>query len=297
MNGGMARKMIPLVAVCALACILPGTALAKHTRHPSRYYLALGDSLARGAQPFGPVQSNGLDLTIPTKQGYASDLFAAEKHKLRGLRLKQLGCLGETTKTMMDGGICHYGAGSQLAQAVKFIHEHRVAFITLDIGANDVDGCASASGIDLTCVQNGLGSVQANVPVIAAKLRRAAGRKVKILGMTYYDPFLAEWLQGSTGQGLAFASVSLAKSFNDELISAYQSKHFKVADVATAFDTYVPFSSTTTIAPYPYGPVPVAVADVCTWTWMCAPAPRGPNIHANAAGYREIATVFKKTLG
>jgi hypothetical protein len=30
---------------------------------------------------------------------------------------------------------------------------------------------------------------------------------------------------------------------------------------------------------------------------MCAPAPRGPNIHANAAGYREIATVFKKTLG
>jgi lysophospholipase L1-like esterase len=292
----MSRKLIPLVAVSALACILPGAALAKHRKHPARYYLALGDSLARGAQPFGPLQSNGLDQTIATNQGYANDLFAAEKHKLSGLRLKQLGCLGETTMTMMDGGICHYGAGNQLAQAIKFIHKHKIAFITLDIGANDVDGCATATGIDLTCVQNGLKSVQTNVPMIASKLRRAAGRKAKILGMTYYDPFLAEWLQGSTGQGLAFASVSLAKSFNDELVTAYQTKHFKIADVATAFATYVPFSTTTTIAPYPYGPVPVAVADICKWTWMCAPAPRGPNIHANAAGYSEIAKVFKKTL-
>jgi lysophospholipase L1-like esterase len=288
---------MPLLAACVLACALPTVALAKHRRHPHRYYLALGDSLARGAQPFGPFQSNGFDQTVATNQGYASDLFAVEKHKIKGLRLKQLGCLGETTMTMMDGGICHYGAGSQLGQAVKFIHRHRIAFITLDIGANDVDGCATSSGIDFTCVTNGLKSVQANVPMIAAELRRAAGRKVKIAGMTYYDPFLAEWLQGTAGQGLAFASVSLAKSFNDELISAFQPKHFKVADVATAFGTYVPFSTTATIAPYPYGPVPIAVANICQWTWMCAPAPRGPNIHANAAGYREIASVFKKALG
>lgn len=29
---------------------------------------------------------------------------------------------------------------------------------------------------------------------------------------------------------------------------------------------------------------------------MCASAARGPNIHANATGYRDIETVFKKTL-
>ena len=67
--------------------------------------------------------------------------------------------------------------------------------------------------------------------------------------------------------------------------------------LATDFDTYVPFSTTTTIAPYPYGPVPVAVADICKWTWMYAGAPQGPNIHGKAAGYREIAAVFKKALG
>jgi hypothetical protein len=45
------------------------------------------------------------------------------------------------------------------------------------------------------------------------------------------------------------------------------------------------------------GPVPVAVTNVCQWTWMCAGAPQGPNIHGRAAGYREMAAVFKKALG
>jgi hypothetical protein len=30
---------------------------------------------------------------------------------------------------------------------------------------------------------------------------------------------------------------------------------------------------------------------------MCAPAPVGPNIHANAAGYRVIATAFERAIG
>jgi hypothetical protein len=29
---------------------------------------------------------------------------------------------------------------------------------------------------------------------------------------------------------------------------------------------------------------------------MCAPAPVGPNIHANAAGYRQIAATFVELL-
>jgi lysophospholipase L1-like esterase len=288
----MARKLIPLVIACALGCVMPGTALAKHRKHPSRFYLALGDSLSRGAQPFGPVQSSGLDQTIPTNQGYANDLFAAEKHKISGLRFKQLGCLGETTTSMMDGGICSYGAGNQLAQAVKFIHRHRIAFITIDIGANDVDGCATSTGIDLDCVAKGFGTIQANVPTIAGKLRKAAGGRVRIVGMTYYDPFLAEYLTGTTGQTLANLSVTLSRTVNHDLVAPYQAKHFKIADVATAFDTYAPFT-----VPNLYGPTPVSVENICTWTWMCSGAPRGPNIHANAAGYKQIATVFKKTLG
>lgn len=288
----MPRKLIPLLIACAFGCLMPSTALAKHRKHAHPYYLALGDSLARGAQPFGPVQSSGLDQTIATNQGYANDLYAAEKHKIKGLRLEQLGCLGETTGTMIKGGICHYASGSQLAQAIKFIHKHKIAFITLDIGANDVDGCATATGVDIACVEKGLASIQADVPTIVSKLRKAAGRRAKIAAMTYYDPFLADWFSGSSGLVIASLSQSLAKTVNGDLASAYQAKHFRVADVATAFDTYGSLGTT----PYPYAAEPAPIANLCKWTWMCAPAPRGPNIHANAAGYSEIATVFRKTL-
>ncbi|HUH80894.1 MAG TPA: hypothetical protein VLZ06_06165 [Solirubrobacteraceae bacterium] len=42
--------------------------------------------------------------------------------------------------------------------------------------------------------------------------------------------------------------------------------------------------------------VPVAVAEVCRLTWMCAPAPVGPNIHANPTGYHVIAQAFLKAF-
>jgi hypothetical protein len=29
---------------------------------------------------------------------------------------------------------------------------------------------------------------------------------------------------------------------------------------------------------------------------MCAPAPRGPNVHANVTGYKQIAKTFKKSI-
>jgi hypothetical protein len=34
------------------------------------------------------------------------------------------------------------------------------------------------------------------------------------------------------------------------------------------------------------------VAAICRWTWECATAPRGPNEHANDAGYQLIARAF-----
>ena len=45
------------------------------------------------------------------------------------------------------------------------------------------------------------------------------------------------------------------------------------------------------------GTVPLNVARICEWTWMCAPAPVGPNIHANAAGYQVIADAFEQAIG
>ena len=43
--------------------------------------------------------------------------------------------------------------------------------------------------------------------------------------------------------------------------------------------------------------VPVAVARLCRLTWMCAPEPKGLDIHANKAGYSEMTAAFRKVLG
>ena len=58
------------------------------------------------------------------------------------LTLRNVGCPGETTRSMITGkhSLCHYAAGSQLDAAVAFLGAHpgQVAFITLEVGANDV---------------------------------------------------------------------------------------------------------------------------------------------------------------
>ncbi len=286
------RSKLIAAALVAAAGLLPMSVAtaAKPAKRKHDYYLALGDSLARGAQP------NAKGNTVPTNQGYANDIYAHERSKVSGLTLKELGCLGETTTTMIKGGICKYAAGSQLKAAVKFLRAHRgnTAFVTIDIGANDVDNCVTSSGFNLKCIAKGEAAIQKNVPKIAAALRKAAGNKIPIVGMTYYDPYLADWFSGTTGQQQAGASQALAKAVNGDLTKAYKSKGVKVGFAAAAFHTYKPFTDTTT---YHGQKVPVAVAEICKLTWMCAPSPEGPNIHANVEGYSKIATVFEKKKG
>lgn len=285
----MRIKLIVAAAVAAVVCLAPAGALAQGHATGKQYYLALGDSLARGAQP------NTSGTTVPTNKGYANDLRAIEKKKFNDLTLQQLGCLGETTTTMMKGGICTYTAGSQLKQAVQFLQMHKghVAFVTIDIGANDVDNCIVNGVVDLQCVAAGEASIQKNVPKIAAQLRKAAGNDVPIIGMTYYDPFLAAWLQGTDGQTLAGESQALAKAVNRIISAGYRSAKFRVANVAQTFLTAKPFTVVTQLNGET---VPVGVANICQLTWMCAPSPQGPNIHANVAGYSAIAQTFAGKL-
>jgi hypothetical protein len=108
--------------------------------------------------------------------------------------------------------------------------------------------------------------------------------------MNYYDPFLAEWLQGPTGQTLATESVSLATSFNGVLDAFYGAFGVPVADVQ---DTFL----TTNFTPVPVVGLPLNVSVICALTWMCAAPPRGPNIHANLFGYGLIAFAFEQTIG
>jgi lysophospholipase L1-like esterase len=251
------------------------------------YYLALGDSLAAGVQPNAQGQS------LPTNQGYAMDLAASLRDDNRHLGFVDLGCPGETTSTMLNGGCpVPHSYTDQVDAATAFLAQHRHArvLVTLDIGANNVDGCATASGIDTACVAAGLQTAATDVPKILGKLKAAAGRHVEFVAMNYYDPFLASWLSGPAGQAEATASVQLSGQLNGILGAAYQAFGVKVADVSARFKTtqFTPLVQLT-----PSLKVPVNVARICQWTWMCAPAPVGPNIHANKRGYEEIADTFE----
>jgi lysophospholipase L1-like esterase len=294
-----------LAALLAAAAFLtiPASASPGPARHgaPPAYYLALGDSLSQGVQPATPPLPPGVSLgqSIETSQGYADDLYARYAPSFGGrLKLDKLGCPGETTTSMLTGAgsPCAYPQGSQLAAALAFLRAHHgeTGLITVDIGANDVDGCVTGGVISQACVAGGVAAIQHDLPLILGALRHAAGGKVLIVGMNLYDPFLADYLTGAAGQAAASASVALAGQVNQLIAASDKAFGARTADVQDAFST-ADFTDTATLAGA--GTVPLNVARICTWTWMCAPSPVGPNIHANAAGYQVIAAAFERAIG
>jgi lysophospholipase L1-like esterase len=260
--------------------IVPGVAAAATTH----YYLALGDSLSRGYTP-------GVG---DTDHGYADDLYTTLHAADPTLTLVKLGCSGETTGTMINGGECtdRYPVGtSQLAVAEQFLREHAgaVTFLTLDIGANDVDNCAGNGTIDPVCVSQGLLTITQNLNTILTGLQAAAGPLPVKVGMNYYDPFLQQYLTGTQGKAVALASLGLLEALNAVEGTLYGLHGFKIADVASAFHS-LDFVSVRNVAPY--GTLPTDVAYICQYTYMCSIQ----NIHATVAGYQLIANAFVKRL-
>ena len=275
-----------LAAVAGLAAC--GSSSSSGSSSPSTrttYYVSVGDSLAVGVQPDASGKS------LATNQGYADDLYNSVRSSRPGLRLVKLGCSGETTETMTRGGICHYPEGSQLGAATAFLRAHKgsVAFLTIDMGANDVDNCVPGGTVDVGCVLNGFSRIQAQLPGILQQLRTAGGPQPRIVGMNLYDPFLALDLNGPSGQSLGNLSLSFAAQLNGAFASIYRAAGDPMADVAGAFAT----NDTTPTSLAGHGTVPTNVARICQWTWMCAAKPVGPNIHANATGYLMMAGAFR----
>jgi lysophospholipase L1-like esterase len=256
-----------------------GASLSAQAAGPATYYLALGDSLSVGFQP-------GLG---DTNASYPDQLFTNYlAPRDPNLVLVKMGCSGETTATMINGGHCtdgRYTTGSQLGDAEAFLAAHgsAVKYLTIDIGANDVDGCAPGGSIDAACLAAGAKTIATNLLTILAGLKHAGGNPLKI-GMTYYDPFLAEWLTGTTGQVVATASVTALIGINNTMVSEFAAYGFKVADVFTAYK-----SANFTIRNFPtYGRIPTNVDTICVLTYMCTLS----NIHPNPTGYGVIAATF-----
>ncbi|WP_405773960.1 SGNH/GDSL hydrolase family protein [Streptomyces sp. NBC_00859] len=274
-----------LAAVALLGFSAPASASGAAA---PRYYLALGDSLAAGYQ------------TLPgggavTGRGYAQDiartLSARAADAGRPFDFVGLGCPGETTGSMIDGP-CPYPhpyTGSQLAEAENFLRLHHddQVVVTLDIGANDIDGCMTDGNVDAACAVSGIGKVGSGLNTILGRLKAVAGPQTRIVGMNLYDPFLAAWLTGTQGKAAAALSVPVADTLNATIGLTDAAHGVPTADVASAFRT----NSFLPLVPLDGKQVPLNVARILGWTNMA----RG-DIHANDAGYQVIADTFLKKI-
>jgi lysophospholipase L1-like esterase len=291
------KRRLTVFAAVALAVVLVGGAPLATAASKATYYVALGDSLAASFQPIG------FGSDFEGTQGYAEQVFKAARATDDQLRLVKLGCGGETSSSLVTGvgSPCTYPHGSQLSEAVAFLEAHagQIEFITIDIGGNDVIGCSDpATGVpDAGCVAATMPDTQDNIATVLAALQDAASG-VRIVGMSYYNPFLGYWtlIPGPVGESLAHIGAESVAVANAAIVQAFQDGGALVADVAGAFDIDN-FSDTTFLKSF--GVAPVNVANACNWTWFCTipPGPPiGPDVHPTSDGYGVIATAFLEVL-
>ena len=262
------------------------------------YYLSVGTSLSVGVQP------NGSGATLPTDDGYPDFLHSSirpafESVGNRELRLIKLGCPGETLDSFANGGSCTYLDGSQLAAAVDFLEDNlgSVHLVTIDMGANDFRnaGCIGTV-VDPACVDAVGLQIADELAAVLATLSSAAGPDTTIVGMNYYNPFLASWLDGAAGQVLAVETAQAVATLNGVVRTTYETAGMPFADVASAFESDDFTTMVMSSQPPPNDMLPVNVNNICEFTYMCDPEPRGPDIHANDAGYSLIADSFLPVL-
>lgn len=294
---GRHRNITILVLLIALAAGLAACGGSSSAQSKERYYVSLGDSYSVGFQPSPTPGATG---------GYTAVVAAGT-----GLKLVNFGCGGATTTSILETDGCSppygppaatdassYRGETQAAAAEAFIRHHRgdIGLITVSIGGNDVTHCATSANA-ISCVAGALGELGPHVTTLAKGLRAAAGPKVPIIGLTYPDVILGEWVYppGNPDRSLAGLSVTAFKSLiNPELKKSYAAADARFVDVTADTGAYQPLSETTTLSPY--GTIPKAVAKVCELTWYC----KLGNIHAKTVGYHLIgeqvlATYHKMT--
>jgi lysophospholipase L1-like esterase len=287
----MNRSRTIILALVALLA-LPAAAQAKDKR---QFYVSLGDSYATG------YQATGVGQGANTRNGFAYQIPKLAKRRGHDLKLVNFGCGGETTVSLLErktacGGLGPggevYTGRTQIAAAEKFLRKHRgkVGLITVSIGGNDVTKCAREAD-PIPCVAAAVESIRENVTTIAERLRKAGGKKVRIVGTTYPDVILGQWVGENPNQGLAQASVAAFQQLiNPELKKAYAAAGGKFVDVTAATGAYEPFEKTVTDPLY--GVIPLAVAKACEYSYYCD----FRDIHARTSGYAIIAELVVGTL-
>jgi lysophospholipase L1-like esterase len=292
----MSRFRVPALVVLAttLALALCGSALAAQ-RPAQQLYVSLGDSYASGYQP------TAVGVGANTTNGFAYQLPAAARTRGYRLKLVNFGCGGATTTSILQqvgcapqalgiGGTA-YPTTTQARAAEAFIRANRkrIGLITVSIGGNDVTSCARGDADPIACVGAAVTSIKTNVTALATGLRKAAGPKVRIVGITYPDVILGTYLTGNPA--LATLSVTAFQALiNPALKASYAAGKGGFVDVTAATGAYGSMSETTDLAPY--GTIPTPVAKVCELTYFC----EFGDIHARTSGYGLIADLVAQTL-
>ena len=247
------------------------------------YYLALGDSLAAGYQP-----DRGPDPT----GGYADDVLAGIRATQPKTTLVNLACPGERSTTMVSGGTCPYDEGSQLDQALAFLHAHGRYTRRGDRPGRRQRRAAvrepsSTLAIDMACIQAGMADVATHLPTIlgqaARRGARRPGRRPQLL-----QPVPRRLAARQHRAGPTVRRCSRGRSTGSSAAAAAASGA-TVADVATAFQS----TDLTPVTVPGLGTVPTNVAVICANTWMCSRF----DIHANDAGYALIGQTVVARLG
>jgi lysophospholipase L1-like esterase len=282
------RGLSLVLPIAALLAIPSAVQAAGPTK--TQYYVSLGDSYAVGHQP-----GRG-----STREGFADQTVT--KARKRGYRLKlvNFGCGGATTTSILqrkgcskDGlavGAAPYDNVTQANAAAAFLRAHRgqIELVTVSIGGNDVTACAGQAD-PISCVAAATASIKTNVSALAQRLRAAAGPRARIVGTTYPDVILGDWVLGNP-QLAQLSVVAFQGLINPALKDAYAAGRGGFVDVTAATGAYTPLDQTTTSAQY--GTIPVAVANVCDLTYFC----EFQDIHSRTPGYGIIAQLIADTL-
>ena len=224
-------RITVLAVGCLLAAVVPAVVVAgpaEAAKAPApHYYLALGDWLATGIG----ASSSAND--------YVNLVAAHEAARYPSLQAVDLGCGGATTVSMADGPGCSYTTGTQLGDAVAFLRAHprQVAFVTIDIGADDVAACQSSSGLDTTCAAAAISQISTDLPQELAALKAAGpgGPHLRDELLRPLPGLLAD--RGSTGQSVATQSIASTDQLNALLGQIYTAAGASTADPSSLFAT------------------------------------------------------------
>lgn len=285
-----------LVAVTALLAALVLPSASDAAKPKQRFYLSMGDSYAVGYQP----RPGGA-----TNQGFANQLVPLARKRGYRYKLVNFGCGGATTASLLEQRGCPERARAKAgvaaykttqAKAVeRFLRKHRrrTGLITISISGNDVTKCARATDA-VKCVTDATKSINENLKALLERLRKAGGRRVRIVGTTYPDVILGEYLKSDAGKQLAGLSQAAFKAIiNPALKAQYEAVGGAFVDVTDATGGYDDLA-TAPVVPIPSqgttGPQPVAT--ICDISWYCQLG----DIHLHKHGYGIIAKLIAKTL-